>query len=99
MYALNFISISISNFPFFIFLNEVVFLENCLKLQVFPIRKDPRKGHLSLKPWRVLVHEMLTVSDKPTAETCQKQISHDVVGPYLLNSAATESDTIAVWLR
>ena len=33
------------------------------------------------------------------AETCQKQISHDVVGPYLLNSAATESDTIAVWLR
>ena len=34
----------------FILLNEVASLENCLNLQGFPIRKDPRKGLLNFPP-------------------------------------------------
>ena len=82
-------------------MNEGAFLESSkVSLSGYPIpyqgfqRRTPTFGNVALKGF--IVQKFLTVSDNSPAKTRQKQISHDVVGPDLLNSAATKSDISTV---
>ena len=81
MNTLNFISRSVSDFPFFILLNEILFLKNYLMGPRFPYQKSSQKTTTQFDTDALgsFSPVFLTVSDKPSAKHRQKQISHDVV--------------------
>ena len=108
IYTFTFISISISNFSFFVLLSEgtiskilYYFKKTAWSSEIFlSERSQKRAPQFDIVALMGLTQGFLTVFDTSLDKTRQKQISHDVVDPQLLKSAATkESNPIVDWLQ